>query len=490
MLKQSVAIILLLITLSINIISCAESSVISGQPDDSLTTLGEEAVQEETNRGDIKDNVPALDFEGREFRVIYHDSQYQKMDIVAETLNGDIINDAVYHRNMAVEERLGVKILPIAGGAGSTGVIDIVKPSIVSASDDYDLVVSHALRTAALVPEGLFTDWYSILHIELNQPWWIDRAVEQLTVGNRAYLMVGDYALITIGGTYCMYFNKELGANNNIDPNDMYAVVLEGNWTYNKMFDTVKDLAYDIDGDGTMTDTDQYGLFTTTNSPAVTYLWAFDAPLTTRDADNMPELSLNQTKWSSIVDMVYNLYYENPGTYSTKDQESVFLMFRNGNIFLLNANFQTSISFRDLEFEYGIIPYPKFDNNQENYLTMVDGFHTLFAVPVTSRDLSFVGAVTELLNAESYRQVVPLYYETALKVKYARDNESVQIMDMILSGRTFDFGYFYDNWTGFAFMLQTLMQNKDNNFASYYAAQETKAVRQFESVMEAYLTLE
>lgn len=485
MLTRISAILLIAVFLLTYLISCSEPAQKSGDPQ-ATTAATAETSAAETDRSQTADNVPVLNFEGKEFRVIYHDAQYQKMDIVADELNGDVINDAVYRRNLAVEERLNTKIKPIPGGANSTGVIDIVRPSVTAASDDFDLVVSHALRTAALVSEGLFTDWYTIPYIELDQPWWTDRAVEQLTVGNRAYLMVGDYALIAIGGTYCMYFNKVLGEKNNIDSNDMYNEVLNGNWTYNKMFDLVKNFAYDIDGDGQMTDTDQYGLFTTTNSPAVAYLWAFDAPLTTRDENNMPVLSLDQTKWSSIVEMVYNLYYNNPGTYSTKDQESVFQMFRNGNIFLLNANFQTSVSFRDLEFDYGIIPYPKYDENQDKYLTMVDGFHTLFAVPITCGDLSFAGAVTELLNAESYRNVVPVYYETALKVKYARDNESVQIMDMILDGRTFDFGYFYDNWTGFAFMLQTLMQNKSNNFASYYASQESKAIKQFESVMKAY----
>lgn len=41
-----------------------------------------------------------------------------------------------------------------------------------------------------------------------------------------------------------------------------------------------------------------------------------------------------------------------------------------------------------------------------------------------------------------------------------------------------------------AFGLRTLMTNKSNNFASYYASREAKAVAQFDSVMKAYSSLE
>jgi hypothetical protein len=250
-------------------------------------------------------------------------------------------------------------------------------------------------------------------------------------------------------------------------------------------------MARDLDGDAQMTASDQFGLFTTTGSPAVTYLWAYDAPIADKDADNYPVLNFKPEKWSQIVEKVYNQYYENLGSYVVAaDKTENDKLFRNSQVLFINSYFLTLLGYRDIEFEFGIIPYPKFDENQEKYYTMADGFHSLFAIPKTVSNLDFVGAVTELLNAESYKQVVPVYYETALKVKYARDNESVQIMDMILDGRVFDFGYFYDDWKGFAFMLQDLVQQKSKDFASYYAKREAQAIAQFDKVMTAYMELE
>jgi hypothetical protein len=148
------------------------------------------------------------------------------------------------------------------------------------------------------------------------------------------------------------------------------------------------------------------------------------------------------------------------------------------------------MALRDAEFEYGIIPYPKYDENQAAYYTMADGFHTLLGIPKTSPDLTMTAVITEALNAYSYKDVVPVYYEVALKVKFTRDDESVQLLDIISDGTIYDFGYFYDNWTGFAFMMQDLMRDRSNNFASYYESRLNAAQNQFENVLNAYMTME
>ena len=66
---------------------------------------------------------------------------------------------------------------------------------------------------------------------------------------------------------------------------------------------------------------------------------------------------------------------------------------------------------------------------------MVDGSHDILAVPITATNLERTGIITEALSAESYKRVIPAYYETALKTKYARDDESVQMLDMIANSR-------------------------------------------------------
>ena len=128
------------------------------------------------------------------------------------------------------------------------------------------------------------------------------------------------------------------------------------------------------------------------------------------------------------------------------------------------------------------------DEAQQNYLTMSDGAHTIMAIPKTTTDIERNSVIIEALNAESYKWVIPAYYEITLKVKYSRDEESVAVLDMLLDGRTFDFGYVYDGWKGYAFILQNLISAKKSDFASAFAS-EKSATKHYSSIIDMYLGL-
>jgi hypothetical protein len=123
------------------------------------------------------------------------------------------------------------------------------------------------------------------------------------------------------------------------------------------------------------------------------------------------------------VDKVYSLFYENPGVRAENWGDSGPI-WRAGHALFINNLFQETESYRDLEFDFGIIPYPKWDTNQAAYYTMADGAHDLQAVPQTVGDTEMTSIIIEALNAESYKKVIPAYYETELKIKGARGDET------------------------------------------------------------------
>ena len=429
-----------------------------------------------------------LNYEGAVIRILYHDDARYARDIIADGENGEVINDAVYARNTAVEERLNVRLEPIAAptaNPSSFSVVNALRTSVTAASDDYDIICSHAIRTAGVVPEGLLLNLFDVKYLDFDQPWWNQNAIDQLSFNNRMYITIGDYSTLTLAATYCMFFNKTLAATYNLPADQLYQTVLDGKWTYDEMYKVVQNLASDLNGDTQMTETDQYGLYTTPDSPAVAYNWTFGNMLTKKGADGYTELRVNKELMSEIIEKVYNLFYVNEGTYVSREKEN-YTMFEEGRTLFYNGTFNDAFMLRDLKFPYGIIPYPKLNEAQESYMTMADGFHTVIGIPVTCTETDKVGAALELLNFYSYKHVVPAYYETALKVKYTSDDESMKIMDMILEGRVFDFGYFYDNWKGFAFAIQDLMGSKSSDFASYYAARESSAESYFDEVIDSF----
>ena len=122
---------------------------------------------------------------------------------------------------------------------------------------------------------------------------------------------------------------------------------------------------------------------------------------------------------------------------------------------------------------------------------MSDGAHGAMMVPVTVPDAENVSIIVEALNAETYKQVVPAYYETSLKTKAARDVESAEMFDLLMESRVFDFGYMYnDALGGLAFTIQEMVSTNSSNTESAYASKMGSAEKKFQKIVDDYLALD
>ncbi len=162
-------------------------------------------------------------------------------------------------------------------------------------------------------------------------------------------------------------------------------------------------------------------------------------------------------------------------------------MFAKGQTVLANGYISMSLThFRELEDTFGILPYPKWEEAQSDYITMSDGHHEAMSVPKTAQNLETIGIITEAMCAESYKTLVPAYYDVALKVKSTRDEQSIAMLDLIVDARVFDFGYVYDAWKGSSFFLEQLVGASNSNFASFYAKKEKTVTKHYNKVIEYF----
>ena len=78
-----------------------------------------------------------------------------------------------------------------------------------------------------------------------------------------------------------------------------------------------------------------------------------------------------------------------------------------------------------------------------------------------------VGAVLEAMNAESYRRVTPAWYESALKLKYSRDDITSQMVDLIRDSMTTNFIYAYSaTLNNLGMVYRTLAQTASTDYVS------------------------
>ena len=426
----------------------------------------------------VSDGIEEEDMEGMKFRVIYRNNFYSK-ELFIEDETGENVEDAIYLRNKKIEERFNINFVPMAAASPEKDALKSVR----SGDDAYDLVVTHMIELAGSSLSNPYIDWNSVPAINLSQRWFLQDAVKEMSVNNKLYVVPGEYCLSILYNSYCMYFNKTLVQNYGIE--NPYRLVLDGKWTLDKLYEITKDLYQDIDNDGKKSAGDFYGLATNHWSAAVTYTYSSGMRIMQINENGIPENVVPNEKILNNFTKVYNLLVNNPGAFAGDWGEDGGI-YRNNRAVFLNDLFSTAKSFRTLEDDFGIIPYPKFDEAQDKYYTMSDGGSSMMAIPSTVKDQNRTGKIVSALNAESWKTVVPQYYDIALKIKFTRDDESMQVLDMLLDGRTFDFGYIYDNWQGYAFYIQDLISKKSDGIASWFEKRQGSAEKNLTKVLKSF----
>lgn len=431
----------------------------------------------------VSDDVPALDFGGKDFRIFYQ-KRYTTDAISPDGKeSGDVLNDAVYRRNQTVEERFNVGIVGIEGEEDA--MVKTLMNAVAAGDDAYEIFMGHSMYSGKAALAGYFYNWYDIPHIRFDKPWFPQVAMDALNINDRMYMTVSDMCLSFASNTYCMYFNKQLLAD--YDITDVYDMVRDGTWTLDTLAQLSADLYRDINGDGQKGAGDQFGFGSPMSNHTSTWLFACDVPTVAFDADGTVTSVFASERAASLIERLRDLYKNNEGSMYAADknvgEDEIIQAFMDGNVgFITQGLLLSESTFRDVEFDYGIVPYPKYDEAQEGYYTIPGGSVSCLASPVTAADTELVGAVTAALSRESWVSVMPDYYDIVLKVKGARDEASIEMLDLVLDGRAVTTAFLYDSFSGYTYQIGDLLKGT-KELASFTKSKDKAVIKHYEKVM-------
>ena len=142
-------------------------------------------------------DVPDKTFDGYEFRFLARSEKIGKWwhrDIYAETESGETLNDAVYARNMAVSEALGITISPF--WVDSQNAATVASASILAGDDDFDAILAPANNLNSLARNKQTLDLFTIPYLDLTKPWWDQNSVKDLSVRNKLFYVYGDFTVM------------------------------------------------------------------------------------------------------------------------------------------------------------------------------------------------------------------------------------------------------------------------------------------------------
>ena len=242
----------------------------------------------------------------------------------------------------------------------------------------------------------------------------------------------GDGVLPFITGMFCMSFNKTLAEQYSLG--NIYDIVKSGKWTVDKLHELTTGVYQDLNGDGTADKEDRYGLEVLNPNFILPFLTSCELEAFKKNGDKY-SYNYGSERCVDAFNKIFALLHDEQATYMVTENPNGDIRtgspYAEGRVLFTTINLVDMTYYRDAKFEYGVLPYPKFDETQENYGTMVSNGIINFSVPVTSAGDEAVGAVIEAMSYAGLKFTTPAYFETALKIKYAQDDETSQMLDLI-----------------------------------------------------------
>ncbi len=433
--KTKLLCLLLALAMTLPLASCGGASTETTAAENTGDTAAAETVPETE-----PDFLAGLSYGGATFHIMTSDTNISSNYLLEGSgeLTGDNVNDAVFQRNLAAEEQMDIKFAYTHTERSYSEVYPQISQLVLAGDDTFDLIVDDQLGMSTASIDGVFVDVASLPTVDLDEDCWSKDYMYNLSIDyKRVYLMIGDYFMDVLNHSHALLYNRDMYTKLYGDPDDLYKTVEEGTWTYDKWVELSEGAYQDVNGDGAADPDDVFGMIVGgIGGSSFPFTYGSDVPFVSRDEAGYPTLTMYSDRLLLLYDKIYSMFYSTAN--STKYQENGEDLHQKfmgeGALIISGTQLGDFGIFRDMEAEVGIIPYPKLDEAQADYVTVVHDTAEVGAIPVSAKAPEMTGAVSHLLCRLTHETVLPAYYEMSLKIKYARDNYTSAMIDLIHDG--------------------------------------------------------
>ncbi|MBO7361725.1 MAG: hypothetical protein J6V48_11410 [Clostridia bacterium] len=392
--------------------------------------------------GYLISNLPELNFNDETVTVLYW-SDVEMKEYESDAPNGELVNDAIFKRNSTVEGQLGVKLAFEKTPGNNGNKIDFADKvgNVYKAGDaEYDLISAYSRTTAICAERGYCAELTSQPYLDFTNPWWPEELVSVVSIDNKVYFASGDASINVLHFMYGVYYNKDLLASKNL-PN-LVELVDNNQWTISKMQEICTDCYVDLNNNGQKDKDDAFGI-TTTNFHIDAFYTGSGLKLVEQDPEQI--LIISEDFWSekasNLCDQL-GAWFKTQDAFMGSNYEDTFVA---GNtLFSNNRCYLADRKLGNVTFTYGIVPTPKYDTDQEHFISVVGNPFSLYAIFVNSADQERAAAVLESWAAAAYRTTTPAQYELNMRAKFSSENDDSRMYEIIKSTVCFDIGRLFN----------------------------------------------
>lgn len=381
-------------------------------------------------------------------------------EIYAEELNGEIINDAIFNRNLLAEDTLNFKIEPIFSNDVG-GIRTQLHNEVLAASTEYDAVLNRMDYLGTNMQNGDLLNIKSIDTIDTSDFWWDKNIVDSFTLfGSKLYWISGDLNIFDDFAVEVIFFNKQLCDDNQLAY--PYSMVLEGTWTIDHFYEYCKTVEQDLNGDGQLKPKDDVVGHCEENDHVKHWIYAMGERSIVVGEDGSLNIRVQEERQINAIDTLYKYMVDGAMTYTANSTE-----FKAGHILFLGTMLGPIGGLRDMEYEFGVVPMPKMDEEQAEYGEYVsNGWCTAYGIPMTNQNPSQTGMILDAICGFSNETLRVALYDVLFGARFVRDEESVKMLDIIFESKSYDWAVDF-TWGGsYQSLYNGIYENKQNNFVS------------------------
>jgi len=497
--KKINLIFLILLTAAILfvLISCDNGSA-KDKTDDPVSGINSEIPSDNPNDGDGSEFNPENEnYGGYEFRMLNFISYgsdwaaFSYSEVEPESMNAEPINDAIFLRNTKVEELYNVKIKEVLHGDPNddyTGTITKTIRLVMSGDADFDAALSVGNAMPRIFAQQNITyDLLAIPGLDLSKSWWDQNCVKDFSLGGKLNSVTGDITLWHSLASEVVYFNKKLVEECALA--NPYELVYSGEWTWDAMENMARSVIRDLDGDGKIDRSDQIGIASETGSEMCAIYGAGER-LTYKDNDGLPVLNKNLYRISDVLDKAIPVLRSTEYAYSTSDLYGKYRnpyfdftmpKFRDNQTLFYCQQLMVALNLREMEADFGILPFPKLDAQQDGYYSVATNHFLKFVwIPTTNGEQGRAAVILQAMAYYSQQLATPALYDVTITNKALRDEDSREMLEIIRKNRVYDIAQLY-GWGDIFGIYNRIYEKRANNLASEFE----KRVEAIEKAIQA-----
>ncbi len=463
----------------------ASSEVISGSDTDAV----------DTSTSGVPEGVR---FDGKEVTIWYTTkcvAGESKFDLNPEDTSSNV-NFQMVSTTAATQDRLGVKINYFDSGILTSDVGTTVRSNVMTGEDAFDIYQVVEWCSVELAAEGIYLNLKNMPYLSFDADWWDHEYMKEMTVGDKIYLLVGDVGVDRTRNLSCFFYNKDRYNELYRTPDGLYDVVRNNEWTMDRMIEMCRDAYVDVNVNNSVDmEEDSLGMILNKDNVLDGFFYGAGLKVTTRNADGIPEIDgMVNAQSVDLCEKVLNMVsgqadgiYTIPTAYDHEATAERLEYFGRGKTLFLPGFMYHGEALSHMGAEYGVIPYPLANEEQENYHSIVHNIISEIALPLTCKDSELACAVLEELAFRGNKSVLPVYYEETLKLRYGHDADTSEMIDIIRDGCVTDMALIYhETFNKLGIVLRMMAQEGKNNLSSVYAERSNGAKIMLQKLIDNY----